>query len=122
MDIICSLLLISIVAGLITSIVAFFIHRTNWYQKIKKSPIYFLKLFVTNTYQFNDKLFGAVSLSVSIATSIILGNSFYIIFFCDSLSFEYCDIAKIFLAVVVFRVVLLFLLYSFFYDKNVIED
>lgn len=122
MNAIYSLLVASIVAGFITSTTAFFLHRASWHNKIKKSPINLLNLFVSNIYQFNNKFLGAVSLSVSIATSIILGNSLYIVFYCDSLTFAFCDVAKIFLAIVAIRVVILMVAYSIFYNQNLIQE
>lgn len=122
MNVIFSLIITFFLAGFVTSIIAFFLHRASWPNKIKKSSLSFLNLFVTNIYQFNGKFLGVVSLSVSIASSVILGNALFIAFYCDSLSSTYCDIAKIFLAIVFIRVIILLLFYSLFYDKNYIED
>lgn len=122
MNAIYSLLIISFVAGFITSTTSFFFHRATWHTKIKKNPLSLLNIFLSNIYQFNGKFLGVVSLSVSIATCIILGNSLYIIFYCDSLSFVFCDVAKIFLAIIALRVFILLFVYSFFYDQNLIQD
>lgn len=117
-----SLLIISIVAGFITSTISFFLIRGNWHTKLKKNQISCLNQIFTNIYQFNSKFLGAVSLSVSIAASIIIGNFLFIIFYCDSLSFVFCDVAKIFLAIIGIRIFSLLIVYSFFYDKNLIEN
>jgi len=122
MNSIYSLLVVSIIAGFITSIITFFLHRGSWHKNIKKNPINFFNLFVTNIYQFNGTFLGVVSLSVSIAACIIIGNTLFIIFYCDSLIFAFCDVAKIFLAIVALRTVVLLVGYSFFYKENLIQD
>lgn len=122
MNAIYALLIISFTAGFITCTTSFFLFRGEWHSKLKKNPITFFNYFVTNIYQFNGIFLGAVSLSVSIAACIIIGNAIYILFYCDSLSLVFCDIAKIFLAIVALRIALLLVGYSFFYDKNLIQD
>lgn len=122
MNAIYSLLITSMVAGFITSTIAFFLHRGSWYNKIKKNPIVFFNLFVSNIYQFNGKFLGAVSLSVSIAASIIIGNLLYIFFYCDSLVFVFSDTVKILFGIVAIRAAILLLGYSLFYDQNLIQD
>lgn len=117
-----SLLIVSIVAGFITSTIAFFLNRGRWHTKLKKNPIPFFNTYVTTIYQFNDKVLSAVSLSVSIAACIIIGNSLYITFYCDSLSFTFCDVAKIFLAITALRTTSILIGYSFFYDEKLIQE
>lgn len=122
MNAIYSLLIISLVSGFITSIIAYLIHKSGWHAVIKKSPFKMVNLFISNIYQFNGALLNVVSLSVGIATSVIAGNIMYIIFYCDSLHFDIQSAVIVFLSITLFRTLFLICAYCFFYEEDILKN
>jgi uncharacterized membrane-anchored protein len=122
MNAIYSLLIISIVSGFLTSMLAYFIHKSRWHVSRKKSPFKLINLFISNIYQFNGIFLNVVSISVAIATSVIAGNIMFIIFYCDSLVFDIGASFIVFVSVTLFRIVLLLITYSLFYEEEMLKN
>lgn len=114
------LLIVSLAAGITTSIIAFFIHKMKWHQRRNKSPFESMNLFVSNLYQFNDKLLSPLSVSMSIAFCMITINILYIFFlYSGELGLE-CAL-YMYLISSIFRTAVLFTFYALFYDKRIVS-
>lgn len=122
MNAIYTLLVMSVVSGILTCIFAFILHRSKWHKTIKKSPFGLLNFFVTNVYQFNGRFLGAVSLSISIPAAVIICNILFIIFYCNSFLFEITEAMVVMVSAAFIRGLLLLIAYSFFYDENLLKD
>ncbi len=122
MSAIYTLLVLSIFSGMVTSIVAYIIHNSRWHLKCKKSSFEFANLVLTNIYQFNGKLFSPVSVSISVATCIILGNIIFIVFYCDINTLGLIDALLIFSVITIVRTLFLFIVYKFLYNQKILSD
>lgn len=122
MSAIYTLLVLSVFSGILTSVVAYIIHNSSWHLHSKKCPIEHVKLVLTNIYQFNGRLFAPVSLSISVATSIIFGNIIFIFFYCDKFTIGITDAAIIFLTITITRTIFLMIMYKYLYDIRILSD
>jgi hypothetical protein len=116
------LLIISILSGFFTSMISYYIHNSGWHAVKNKCSLKVVNLFISNIYQFNGIFLNVVSLSVAIATSVIVSNIIFIHFYCDSIFFDIEAAVVIFLSVTLFRALFLAVAYYFFYEEEMLKS
>lgn len=121
MNTIYTLLALSVVTGVVSSIINFFIHHSPLGRKPALSQIKPLKIFITNIYQFNKTFLGLVNLALSLCSSIILTNILFIFLYCGSLTLEFSDTIVLFGSVIAIRAIYSIFIYRYFFDEKLLD-
>jgi len=122
MDALFKIIFIAIVTGVTTSILASLVHKMNWHKRIKKCKCEWLKVFITNLYQFNYLPFNVISLLREIGFNLACAN---ILFLFVINEYDYSNYGLIFggaIMISIIRALIFMFFYSKFYDEKILNE
>lgn len=121
MDAILYILLVGVLSGLTTSLISSLIHRMDWHRNIKKNDSGLYNIFISNLYQFNRGVLGALSISRELIINIIFLNIMFLIYCSTNREFGVECLLYSFLIVCFIRTVTFIVIYAKFFDENLVD-
>ena len=121
MDAILYILLVGVASGLTTSLISSLIHRMDWHRNIKKNNSGLYNIFISNLYQFNRGVLGALSISRELIINIIFLNIMFLIYCSANREFGMECLLYSFLIVCFIRTVTFIVIYAKFFDENLVD-
>ena len=121
MDAILYILLVGVLSGLTTSLISSLIHRMDWHRNIKKNNSILYNIFISNLYQFNRGVLGALSISRELIINIIFLNIMFLIYCSTNREFGVECLLYSFLIVCIIRTVTFIIIYAKFFDENLVD-
>jgi hypothetical protein len=122
MDALFKVIFIAVVTGVTTSILASLIHKMNWHKRIRKCKCEWLRVFITNLYQFNYLPFNIISLLREIGFNLACANFLFLFFICE---YDYSNYSLIFggaIIISIIRALVFMFFYSKFYDEKILNE
>ena len=115
------ILSIGITSAISTSLIASFIHKMSWHKAGKKSKYKNVNLCLSNFYQFNNHFYSAFSIIRELMLNSLFISLLFKYLICEPNHLDLKRIIGSFVVTIVFRTICQLLVYSKFYDEELVK-